>query len=183
MVKISLKRLGPDHIVVGEHQLQAHVQRQQPAERQEDQRGDDVAAADLLVIDGAEPADEAPRPRPSRLEPVRQLGPGEVGPVAQHAAPWASGGTLGRRFISASPDKRRTACSSFGARPMVGMLVARLLRLRIGDPAVEVAAFIGSVPGARWSGGWRDGSGRGRPGRRRGVPAIVWHELHSRVVT
>ena len=72
-----------DHVVVRPRELQPHQQRQHAAEREEDQRGDDVAAADLLVVDGREPADESRRPAPGALEPSGELRAFELGPVAR----------------------------------------------------------------------------------------------------
>ena len=60
-------------------QLQANDCREQSAKRQEDESGDDVAPADVLVIDGREPADNAGPPAPSISQAFAQLRVVETG--------------------------------------------------------------------------------------------------------
>ena len=71
-----------DEVLIGPRQLHAHGERKNAAQRQEDQGGDDVAAADFLVVDGRQPAEDPRRTTPRRVETSGELGALELGPVA-----------------------------------------------------------------------------------------------------
>ena len=58
-VKIWLYRPGRKESIVGLRELQPHQQRFDAANQQKDERGDDVAQADFLMVDCRQPAQEA----------------------------------------------------------------------------------------------------------------------------
>jgi hypothetical protein len=74
--------LGADEVAVGPRELKPHQQRKDSAEREEDQRGDDVAATDLLVIDGRNPTDDSGRAAPGPVQPRVELRPLQLRAVA-----------------------------------------------------------------------------------------------------
>ncbi len=51
--------LGREQRLVRAGELQAHDQRLDPADHEEDESGDEIADADRLVVDAREPADQA----------------------------------------------------------------------------------------------------------------------------
>jgi hypothetical protein len=72
-----------DEVIVWFGELEPHGQRKQAAEDEENQRRDDVTAADLLMIDGRQPADQAGRAAPRSFKPRREPRATEVGPIAR----------------------------------------------------------------------------------------------------
>ncbi len=136
----------------GRASCSAHDQRLDAAEQQEDEGGDEVALADLLVVDAGEPAD---------------AGPARVSQIALQAA------VLARRAWRAI-DARRRPCRSrrrsrqrlqigddlrAARRPdrsVVGICAPGLSACGIGDPAGEVAGGVGQRAGGE---GLRGSSG------------------------
>jgi hypothetical protein len=74
--------LGPDHPIVGLDQLKAHEQRDYPAEHEESEGGDNIAPADLFMVDRRQPAKKTRRAAPRSLEPSGKLVTLELGSVA-----------------------------------------------------------------------------------------------------
>ena len=154
--------LRADQVAVGPRQLQRAWQREHAAEREEDQRGDDVAAADLLVVDGREPADDPGRAAPGALEPRLELRALELRAVARDLLALAGEPLVFRSDRARARSFERLEISDDGVQ-LVGLepdrrhLVAGLDRLRVGDPAVEIALAHRHRAGGDASGGWRDG--------------------------
>ena len=114
-VRARERRFGP-------RQLQAHQQRQHAAQGQEDEGGDDVAAADHLVVHRGERAEEAARRAPDRPQlraeaPARiELGVARVRsshhfrlasrPTAHSARRWSAAPAACCCRASASADRR-----------------------------------------------------------------------------
>ena len=63
--------LRREQLLIGPRQLDAHDQRLDAAQHQEGERGDDVAEADLLVVDGRQPAGNAGFRLPNLIQFVR----------------------------------------------------------------------------------------------------------------
>jgi hypothetical protein len=67
-------RLGADEVLVGPGQLRPHPERHQAGEGEQQERRDDVAHADALVVDGGEEPDQAGRVLPGLLQLVLDRG-------------------------------------------------------------------------------------------------------------
>jgi hypothetical protein len=62
--------VGVDEAVLGPGELNPHQQRKRSGEQEEHEGRENEAAADRLVIGGAEPADDAAGDGPASLEPL-----------------------------------------------------------------------------------------------------------------
>ena len=75
----------PDELALRPRELQAHHRGKRAAEHKKDERGEEIAPADDLVVDGREPADQARGRAPGAGKARVELGIAERG-VAQVAA-------------------------------------------------------------------------------------------------
>ena len=133
-----------------------------------------IAAADRLVVDGAEPADRA---RPAVLQVRSSAAPSRS--AARRSRGDRRRSRSSRHHSSALQVGRASARKSSGGSGTSGMLTPGLMRLRIGDPAGEVAARVRQrARGERRAA--RDMRQVGADVPPAVVPRIVWHMTQGR---
>ena len=127
--------VGPDaRRLSGRASCRRIEHRQHAAQREEDEGGGDVAAADDLVVDGGERAEKPARRPPDRVQLRVAARP------ASSSVSRRSGGDARRGSLQAGQLGGDSAFSSSPAQRHQRHVVARLDRLRIGDPGRERAA-------------------------------------------
>ena len=127
--------IGADDVAFGTRQLQAHHQRQNSAEKEEDKSRDDVALADRGVVNRTEPACKAARLRP-RMRQQR------TPRVFRRVQDGFSGGQVLVLLLQALQVSQQSLL--IFRRQLVRRHTAPGLdALRIGDPRGQVADVVG----------------------------------------
>ena len=165
--------VGADQPGFRPRQLQAHHHGAKAAEAEKDEGGDDIAAADDLVVDGREPA--------IRLEPVPQVRASRAcsSDLAQVGiAQVRTAGCARTVVIAGPPDSRREDRSRPAAIDTIGMLTPGLMPCGSTIQAAMLPRLIGSVALAI---DWRlPKCVRSGPTREPAdVPRMVWHMTHA----
>ena len=145
-----------------------------PPASEEDERGDDEALADRLVVDGRRTSRQTRAGRVQVRSSVGAASRGRRGDRVESAA-WCAVCSRAVSLISGSPGRRRAPAGRPPTACIGGMLVPGLIRLRIRRSSPpRLPRRVRQRAGGDRLCGWRCASGRARVAAG-DVPWIVWH--------